>query len=75
MCSIDFDLCFGEKRTEFVLPSPKCTLSLLSTKQSTKVENLYLDVPLLFLFLYVGKPDKYYWHIIKVHYLQLVACL
>ena len=35
---IDFDLCFGEKRMNFVLSSPECMLSPLSTNQSTKVE-------------------------------------
>ena len=72
--SIDFDLCFGEKRMNFVLPSPKCTLSLLTTNQSAKVEKSLLNVFVLLLYSYVGKPDKYHRHIIKVHYLQLVAC-
>ena len=30
-----------------------------------KLKNLYLDVPLLILYLYVGKTDKYHTHIIK----------
>ena len=38
------------------------------------MKNLYLDVPLLFLYSHVGKPDKYHRHIIKVHYLQVAAC-
>ena len=57
---------------DFVMSSPKCTLSLLCTNQP-KLKNLYLDVPLLFLYSYVGKSDKYHRHIIKVHYPQLVA--
>ena len=36
---------------DFVLSSPKYTLSLLSTNQSIKVENLDFDVPLLFHIL------------------------
>ena len=39
-----------------------------------KLKNLYLDVPLFFLYSYVEKPDKYHQQIIKTHYLQLVAC-
>ena len=59
---------------DFVLSSPKCTLSLLSTNQSTKVENFDLDDPLLFSYPYVGKPDKYHRHIKEVDYSQPVAC-
>ena len=54
---------------DFILSSPKCTLGLSSTNQSTKVENIDLDVPLLYLYPYVGEPDKYHRHIIEVHYL------
>ena len=49
-------------------------LGLSSTSQSTKVENIDLDVPLLYLYSYVGKPGKYHQHIIGVHYLQPVEC-
>ena len=49
-------------------------LGLSSTNQSTKVENIDLDVPLLYLYSYVGKPGKYHQHIIEVHYLQPVEC-
>ena len=49
-------------------------LGLSSTNQSTKVENIHLDVPLLYLYSYVGKPGKYHQHIIEVHYLQPVEC-
>ena len=38
-----------------------------------KLENLNLDVFLPFLYLYVGKIDKNYWHVIVVHYPQPVA--
>ena len=43
------------------------TLSLL-------LQNLDLDVPLLFLYPYVGRPGQYHWHMIKIHYPQPVAC-
>ena len=59
---------------DFILSSPKCTLGLSSTNQSTKVENLDLDFPLLYLYPYIGKPDKCYRHIIEVHYIQPVGC-
>ena len=49
-------------------------LGLSSTNQSTKVEHINLDVPLLYLYSYVGKPGKYHQHIIEVHYLQPVGC-
>ena len=73
ICLIAFDLCFAEKRIEFVLPSSKFTFSLLSVNNQLKLKNLDLDVPLLFLYPY-GKLNKYHWHIIEVHYLQPVAC-
>ena len=46
-------------------------LIFLSTNQLIKVEK---PITLLFLCPYVTKPDKYYRHIIEVHYLQLVGC-
>ena len=65
----------SEKR-EWILFCPRqnvCLAYYLQTNQP-KLKNLYLDVPLLFWYFYVGKPDKHHRHIIKVHYLQLVAC-
>ena len=58
---------------DFILSSPKCTVGLSSTNQSTKVENLDLDVSLLYLYSYVGKPGKYHPHMTEVHYLQPVG--
>ena len=59
---------------DFILPLPKCTISLLSTNQSTKVEKSLFRCPFAVVNYYAGKPDKYHWHIMKAHYLQLVAC-
>ena len=42
----------------------------LKTNQP-KFINLNLDVPLLFLYSFVGKPDKYHQHIIGVPYISL----
>ena len=47
---------------DFVLSSPKCTLSLNLQTNQAKLKNLYLDFLLLFLYSYVGKPDKYHRH-------------
>ena len=59
---------------DFVLSSPKIRLVYYLQINQPKLKNLYLDVPLLFLYSYVGKPDKYHRHITKARYLQLVAC-
>ena len=39
-----------------------------------KLKNLDFDVPLLYLYPYVRRSDKYHWHIIEVRYLQPVVC-
>ena len=54
---------------DFVLPSPKGRLAYYLQTNQPKLKNLNLDVPLLFLYTYVGKSDKYHQHIIEVHYL------
>ena len=44
----------------------------LQSNQTKLKKNHDLDVTLLFLYYYVGKPDKYHRHLIEVHYLQPV---
>ena len=39
-----------------------------------QLEKLELNVPLLFLYPLVGKPDKHHWYIVEVQYPQPVAC-
>ena len=58
---------------DFVLPLPKLRLTLLSTDQSNKVKKFRFRFPLLSLYPYVRKPEKYHRHIIEVHYLQSVV--
>ena len=46
----------------------------LGTNQ-LKLKNLDLEVPLLFLYPYVAKPDKYNQDIIEIHYLQPLSLI
>ena len=70
ICPIFFYLCFGEKRMDFVSPHQNLGPVYCLRTSRLMLKNLDLDVPILFLYLYVRRPDKYHQDIIEAHYPQ-----
>ena len=60
-------LCLAPNKIDFVLSWPKCTLNLLSTNQSHKLENLLVVAFQFQLQLHGGKLCKYHLHKITNH--------
>ena len=60
-----------EKR-EWILCSPHQNLGPVYCLRTSRLmlKNLDLDVPILFLYPYVGRPDKYHQDIIEAHHPQ-----
>ena len=71
---IFFLLNLEAKSIDFVLYSPKCIISLLSSNQSHILQKSSFNWFSILLNLYLDKQEMYHWHGEKDQIWQLVTC-